>query len=151
MRWEECGGKGDCLFRSVAWSAESSPNGHAGFRKLAVGVMRKHATYCSPFIEGGVEGHLAGMAQLGTWGDHLCLHARAMRIRVVVMDVGPGNVLRATVIDGTTDGTLKEGSAENASLAFVESDIVLEYEGVHYGAVTSAGLLAGEEISVRTA
>ena len=151
MRWEECGGKGDCLFRSVAWSAESSPNGHAGFRKLAVGVMRKDAAFYSPFIEGeaGAEGYLAAMAQLGTWGDHLCLHAiaRAMRTRVVVMDVGPGNVLRATVIDGQTDGALKEGSAEKANLAFRESDIVLAYEGgVHYGAVTSAGLQAGEEI-----
>ena len=149
LRWEECGGKGDCLFRSVAWSVERSPNGHAGFRRLAVEVMKEQKAHYSPFVdEGCIDAYLAGMAQLGTWGDHLCLHAiaKVMKVRIVVLDVGPENALRATLIDGQSDGQLAEGTPEKANLTFTESDVVLGFEGVHYGAVESAGLKVGEEL-----
>ena len=132
---KECGGKGDCQFRVLAYGAEGSVSHHGTVRAAVCDRIEANRETYAGFVDGSIDAYVHEMRKAGTWGDHITLHAavRLFRRRALVLDVGPEGSVRVTVLDGEDkDNGASEGEAHQR---LRPTDLLLAYTGSHYAAV----------------
>ena len=70
----DCGGDGNCLFRSIAHQAYGDEEQHRIVRIRCMMYILTEKEYFSSFIEGGaekVEEYVQDKQKLGKWGDNI--------------------------------------------------------------------------------
>ena len=134
FRVRECGGAGDCLYRSLAYLMQGNAGNHSSVRKAAHQEMAAFAGRYRDHVSGDWEAYLSQVGTAGAWGDHLSLQAccRVFGVRVGVLDVGPEGQLRLTTI-------VHDGGEHALDHTF----FLLGYTGTHYFAVIRDPQLGG--------
>ncbi len=89
----DCGGNGDCFFRSVSHQIFGSVANHLRVRFAGVEYLRNHCEEFVEFLEGqSWLDYLSSMCREGTWCDALIVQAvaNAFNLRINIVESGDG-------------------------------------------------------------